>query len=136
MRELLDELDSRGVVRGVASSSSPARLELALRLVGFWDYFAPYIFSASMVSRGKPAPDLFLFAARALGSDPAVCAVIEDSIPGIRAARAAGMTPIGFCAGSHCSLTHAERLLNAGAEHVCADAASLASLFTQSANLR
>jgi HAD superfamily hydrolase (TIGR01509 family) len=128
MPELLDELDAHGIARGVASSSSPPRLELALRIVGFWDRFAPHIFSASMVSRGKPAPDLFLLAARALGSDPADCIVIEDSVPGVGAARAAGMTAIGFCAGSHCSPGHAERLLAAGATHVCDDAKSLRSL--------
>jgi HAD superfamily hydrolase (TIGR01509 family) len=131
MPELLRELDAVGLVRAVASSSSPERLELALRLVGFWHFFAPHIFSTSMVMRGKPAPDLFLFAARALGSDPAECIVIEDSVPGIRAARLAGMMPIGFCGGSHCSPTHAKRLLDAGAEHVCCDAASLSSLIAQ-----
>jgi HAD superfamily hydrolase (TIGR01509 family) len=128
MLELLQELDARGVVRGVASSSSPERIELALRLVGFWDFFAPHVFSSSMVARGKPAPDLFLFAARALSADPAACIVVEDSVPGIRAARAAGMTVVGFCGGSHCGPGHGQQLLEVGADHVCRDAAALGAL--------
>jgi HAD superfamily hydrolase (TIGR01509 family) len=125
MPELLKTLDALGVVCGVASSSSPERIELALRLVGFWDFFAPHVFSSSMVSRGKPAPDLFLFAANAMGADPAGCMVVEDSVPGIRAARAAGMAAIGFCGGTHCATGHEQRLWDAGADHICHGAASL-----------
>ena len=128
VRELLDELASPEIVRGVASSSSLERVELALRLVGFWDFFAPNVFSSTMVPRGKPAPDLFLFAAKALGADPGSCIVVEDSIAGIRAARAARMTAIGFCGGSHCGRDHGKRLLEAGADQVCPDAASLGQL--------
>jgi HAD superfamily hydrolase (TIGR01509 family) len=128
MPELLKELDTLGVVRGVASSSSPERIELALRLVGFWDFFAPHVFSSSMVAHGKPAPDLFLFAARALSADPAACIVVEDSVPGIRAARAAGMTVVGFCGGTHCGPGHGQQLLEVGADHVCRDAAALGAL--------
>jgi HAD superfamily hydrolase (TIGR01509 family) len=128
MTQFLEELDTAGVVRGVASSSSPERLELALRLAGLREFFAPHIFSSSMVPRGKPAPDLFLFAAQAIGADPAACMVVEDSVPGISAARAAGMTAVGFCGGSHCGPDHGQRLLEVGADHVCRDAASLAAL--------
>ncbi|MFD1794846.1 HAD family hydrolase [Paracoccus aurantiacus] len=87
--------------RAVASSSTPQRLEQMLRLTGLWDDFAPHVYSASEVERGKPAPDLFLFAARKLGVNPADCVVIEDSPAGIRAARSAGMRVIAFLGGSH-----------------------------------
>jgi HAD superfamily hydrolase (TIGR01509 family) len=131
MPELLADLAGGGVVRAVASSSSPERIELALRLVGFWDLFAPHVFSSTMVPRGKPAPDLFLLAARSLDADPAACIVVEDSVPGIRAARAAGMTAVGLCAGSHCGQGHAEALREAGAHHVCRDAPALSRFLSE-----
>ena len=65
--------------------------------------FAPNIFSAAEVAQGKPSPDLFLFAARAMGAAPSDCLVIEDSVAGVAAARAAGMTVFGFVGGSHFS---------------------------------
>ena len=80
----------------VASSGSPARIRLSLTLVGLWDEFQGRAFSAEAVERGKPAPDLFLHAAAALGAAPERCAVIEDSPLGIEAANAAGMDSFGF----------------------------------------
>ena len=85
----------------VASSSQRERVELCLRATGLIDHFAPHIFSATMVARGKPAPDLFLYAAQAMGYSPEQCLVIEDSPSGIEAARAAGMQVIAFTGGSH-----------------------------------
>ncbi|MBC7311130.1 MAG: HAD family hydrolase [Rhizobium sp.] len=85
----------------VASSSQKERVELCLRATGLIDHFAPHIFSATMVARGKPAPDLFLHAAQAMGYSPEQCLVIEDSPSGIEAARAAGMRVIAFTGGSH-----------------------------------
>ena len=105
----------------VASSSSPERLRCALECVGLYDHFAPHIFSATMVVRGKPAPDLFLFAAEQMQAAPSRCLVIEDSVAGIQAARAAGMAVLGFCGGGHCGPAHAERLARAGAEIVFRD---------------
>lgn len=90
-----------GVTQAVASSSTPARLEQTLRLTGLWDAFAPHVYSATQVDRGKPAPDLFLHAAARLGVAPADCVVVEDSTAGIRAAQAAGMRVIAFLGGSH-----------------------------------
>ena len=84
----------------VATSSSPERARASLEAAGL----APLVrrlFTASEVSRGKPAPDLFLHAARAMGADPARCLVVEDSAPGIEAARAAGMAVAFFAAGGH-----------------------------------
>jgi HAD superfamily hydrolase (TIGR01509 family) len=104
--------------RCVASSSSPDRLALSLEVTGLTDLFYPYIFSAEQVARGKPAPDLFLFAARSVGADPSHCIVIEDSPLGIEAARAAGMSAIGFSGASHATGDLAERLATAGAHIV------------------
>jgi HAD superfamily hydrolase (TIGR01509 family) len=104
----------------VASSSSPERLRHTLGIAGLYDRFHPHIFSAAMVARGKPAPDLFLFAAELMGAAPARCLVIEDSVPGIEAAVAAGMTAIGFTGGSHCRDGHAARLSASGAAAVVA----------------
>ena len=83
----------------VASSGSRERIELSLGLTGLLSRFEGRMFSAEDVERGKPAPDLFLFAAESLGVDPSRCAVIEDSPLGIEAANAAGMMSFGF-AGS------------------------------------
>lgn len=85
----------------VATSSSPRRAEMSLRLVGLWDLCGDRLFTASQVARGKPEPDLFLFAADRMGAAPGNCLVIEDSLTGIRAARAAGMAVWRFTGGSH-----------------------------------
>ncbi|WP_134681686.1 HAD family hydrolase [Paracoccus ravus] len=87
--------------RAVASSSAPERLNLSLELTGLAPLFGQHVYSAVQVRNGKPAPDLFLFAASRLGVDPRDCVVIEDSPAGILAARAAGMRVIGFLGGSH-----------------------------------
>ncbi|MBX9458301.1 MAG: HAD family hydrolase [Rhizobium sp.] len=88
-------------VHCVASSSQLERIRLCLRKTRLIDYFEPNIFSASMVANGKPAPDLFLHAARNMGFAPRNCIVIEDSPSGIRAAKAAGMTVFAFTGASH-----------------------------------
>lgn len=82
----------------VASQSPPSRVALSLQLTGLDRYFADRVYTASMVPRPKPAPDLFLHAARQLGVEPAHCVVIEDSPSGVIAARAAGMTVYGYAA--------------------------------------
>ena len=80
----------------VASSGPHHKMQVTLRRTGLWERFEGRIFSASEVAAGKPAPDLFLLAARAMGFDPAATAVVEDSVPGIEAARAAGMRALAF----------------------------------------
>lgn len=99
----------------VASSGTPDKIHHGLTCAGLHSQFAPHIFSASQVKRGKPAPDLFLFAARQMQAQPARCLVIEDSVPGVTGALAAGMTVLGFHGGSHCLPGHADTLLAAGA---------------------
>ena len=71
-----------------------------------------------MVARGKPAPDILLQAAREMGVSPARCIVIEDSVPGVIGARAAGMKVLGFRGGGHCAPGHDEKLRDAGADVV------------------
>ena len=112
----------------VASSSDPARLEHSLRLAGLLTRFAPHVFSAAMVRHGKPAPDLFLYAAQTMGVAPADCLVVEDSEAGVQAGIAAGMRVLGFTDGSHCGPEHAARLLAAGASLAFADMAALPGL--------
>ncbi|RFC66750.1 MULTISPECIES: HAD family hydrolase [Mesorhizobium] len=85
----------------VASSSSPERIRLSLGVTGLIDFLEPNIFSATMVKNGKPAPDLFLHAAREMGVAPARCVVIEDSPAGVMAAQAAKMSVFGFIGGGH-----------------------------------
>ena len=85
----------------LATSSSPERLATSLGLTGLTAAFAGRTFTASEVARGKPAPDLFLHAAATTGHAPARCLVIEDSLTGIRAGLAAGMTVWRFTGGSH-----------------------------------
>lgn len=120
--------------RCVASSSAPDRLRHSLRVTGLLRYFDPHLFSATQVPRGKPAPDLFLFAARSMNARPADCLVIEDSVAGIAAARIAGMQVFGFCGGSHCGNGHGERLRAAGANLVFSDMRQLPRLLASAAS--
>jgi HAD superfamily hydrolase (TIGR01509 family) len=112
----------------VASSSYPAKLALGLRSVGLYDRFAPNVISASFVTHGKPAPDVFIYAAGWMRKQVAQCLVIEDSVPGVRAAAGAGMRVIGFAGGTHCRPSLRGRLMDAGAECVITDFRELAAL--------
>jgi HAD superfamily hydrolase (TIGR01509 family) len=89
------------MLRCVASSSSPERIRLSLSLTGLLEMLEPHIYSASMVARGKPAPDLFLHVAEEMGVRPEDCVVVEDSPAGIDAAKRAGMRAFAFTGGSH-----------------------------------
>jgi HAD superfamily hydrolase (TIGR01509 family) len=129
IRRVLEGLGTQH--RCVASSSAPPRIARSLALAGLADFFGDHIFSAAEVPRGKPAPDLFLHAASRMAVDPAACLVVEDSVPGIAAAKAAGMAAIGFTAGSHCGADHGTALLAAGADATVVDAATLAALLTR-----
>lgn len=104
--------------RCVASSSLPELLAWKLAHTALADLFDPHLFSTSLVSRGKPEPDLFLFAAQAMGFAPGDCFVVEDSCNGVTAGKRAGMTTIGFTAGSHCPANHGQALRDAGADIV------------------
>jgi HAD superfamily hydrolase (TIGR01509 family) len=111
----------------VASSSPLDRVRLSLESTDLLRFFDPYLFSASDVARGKPHPDLFLYAAAKMNVAPADCIVVEDSPAGVAAASAAGMSPIGFIGGSHTSPNFAAQLTAAGARAVVADMRALKS---------
>ncbi|AXV16298.1 hydrolase [Neorhizobium sp. SOG26] len=117
--EALDALD---VPRCVASSSQPERIRLSLSVTGLLDRLEPHIFSASMVAKGKPAPDLFLHAAENMGADPAHCIVVEDSPAGIEAAKRAGMTVFAFTGASHACVPGYRERIEALSPHVVFDA--------------
>jgi HAD superfamily hydrolase (TIGR01509 family) len=117
-----------GLPKCVASSGTPEKIHHGLTCTGLYDRLAPHIFSATQVERGKPAPDLFLFAAGRMQASPERCLVIEDSVPGVTGARAAGMTVLGFHGGSHCRPGHAETLRAAGAALIFDDMRQLPGL--------
>src|SRR5215468_6847456 len=103
----------------VASSSDLDRVALSLTLTGLAEHFGDRLYTAQMVARGKPAPDLFLYAAAQMKAAPARTLVIEDSVSGVTAAKAAGMAVWGFVGGSHYrSRDGAGSLQGAGADRV------------------
>jgi HAD superfamily hydrolase (TIGR01509 family) len=127
---IADLVSAVTVPTAVASSSFPWSLDMKLRKTGLYDRFAPHIYSTKLVANGKPAPDIFLYAAERLGVAPSACAVVEDSVNGVRAAVAAGMTPWGFTGAGHADPGLAERLTAAGAESVFDSHAAIALRLT------
>lgn len=119
--ELLDELAARGVAVGIASAAPRKNRELVLNGLGLASRIATVV-GAEEVARGKPAPDLFLEAARRLGCDPRATLVFEDAVLGVQAGRAAGMSVCGVTTSEP-----GEILLDAGAEHTIADFTTLPS---------
>jgi HAD superfamily hydrolase (TIGR01509 family) len=112
---LADALDAISVPMCVASSAAHEKIFTTLSRTGLYHRFAPNIFSGSQVASGKPAPDLFLFAATQMAALPERCVVIEDSVAGVTGALAAGMTVLGFHGGSHCRVGDDAALCAAGA---------------------
>lgn len=110
----------------VASSGAHDKMRLTLGLTGLWPRFEGRIFSVTDVKNPKPAPDVFLHAAKTLGFEPAACVVIEDSPTGVKAAVAAGMTVFGYC-----KLMPEARLRAAGAHHCFDDMAALPQMIAQ-----
>ena len=112
-------LESLKAAYCVASSSNLDRIKYALELTGLAELMAGRVFSAEMVKRGKPAPDLFLHAASRMAAAPNRTLVIEDSVTGVQAGKAAGMTVWGFVGGSHYAKRNGqESLMAAGADRV------------------
>jgi len=118
-----------GVPRAIASSSSTHWIGRHLDHLGIRARFAPHIYSGhEHVANGKPAPDIYLHAARAIGIDIVRTLIIEDSPVGVTGAVASGAYVIGLCAGSHCAPDHGARLAALGAHDVVTDFDSLAAL--------
>ncbi|MDB5737415.1 MAG: family phosphatase [Sphingomonas bacterium] len=115
--------------RAICSSSSTDWITAHLRHIGLADAFGAHLYSGrEHVANGKPAPDLYLYAAKQLGVPIERCVVIEDSPVGARGAVASGAFVIGLCAGTHCGIGHADRLLALGVDAVAADFAEVAAL--------
>jgi HAD superfamily hydrolase (TIGR01509 family) len=101
----------------VASSSQVERIRLSLQVTGLAEFFGDAVFSATMVTNGKPAPDLFLHAAERMKVEPRHCMVVEDSPAGVSAALQAGMRVVAFTGGGHARQASHRRRLNALSPH-------------------
>ena len=96
VKEAVQALQKAGLDTCVASSGAVEKMKFTLGLTGLWDLFGGRVFSSSQVPRGKPFPDLFLHAALEMNVQPFDCVVVEDSVPGVQAARSAGMRVLGY----------------------------------------
>jgi HAD superfamily hydrolase (TIGR01509 family) len=120
VRAAIEDLDADGIERCVASSGAEDKIRLTLGTTGLLELFEGRIFSATQVKRGKPAPDLFLWAAKTMGHPAENCVVVEDTPVGIEAARAAGMTALAYvdnaprealeAAGAHATFAEMDEL--------------------------
>lgn len=122
----VDALNDRP--RCIASSSKPDWIEFGLKHMGLAGRMGPIYSAAVHVERGKPHPDLFLYAAHQMQADPACVTVIEDSPTGVTGAVAAGMRVIGLVAGGHVRDGHAERLRAVGAHEIAYSYEDVAAL--------
>ena len=123
--------DIRNIPSCVASGSSVDMLNYTLTLTNLISFFSPRIFSADMVARGKPFPDLFLYVAARMGVRPEDSIIIEDSRAGVQAGKAAGSKVIGFFGGSHCDEHHVDMLREAGADYTLSSMSNLPGLLKQ-----
>ncbi len=115
--------------RAIVSSSRVHWIDAHLRHLGLRDAFGDHLYSGrEHVANGKPAPDLYLYGAAALGVPIERCAIIEDSPVGVTGAAKTGAFVIGLCAGQHCAVDHRERLLALGADAVAGDFGEVARL--------
>lgn len=127
IHEVLDVID---LPMAIASGSEMDRLTYTLQLTDLYDRFAEHIYSSSLVAKGKPAPDIFLYAAEKLNTAPQDCLVVEDSLNGVRSGKAARMTVFGFTGGGHVpdKKQHEKLLYDLGADIVFHDMHELPSL--------
>lgn len=111
--EAIDAIEAAGIATCVASSGSLDKMRVTLGITGLWRRFEGRIFSSTEVPRGKPFPDLFLHAALRMNEQPFSCIVVEDSQPGVQAARSAGMKALAYVGAAH---TDTEALRAAGGQ--------------------
>jgi HAD superfamily hydrolase (TIGR01509 family) len=119
------------LLKGCASNSFRPYVETVLARTGLVRFFGDRLFCADSVANPKPAPDVYLAAARGLRLAPSACLVVEDSVTGVTAASAAGMTVLGFIGGGHASDAQIDKLHAAGARHVFDDMLQLPELVAQ-----
>ncbi len=127
-------LDALTAPRCVASTTSMRFLPGKLERTGLASHFGNGVFSGDMVAHGKPAPDLFLHAARQMGGETGNAIVVEDSANGVKAGKSAGMFTIGFLGGSHCFDGHGDTLTDAGADLILSSHANLADWLGSNTN--
>lgn len=111
-------LKNISVPMAIASGSSPARLQHCLEVTKLAGYFNGHLYSSEMVKRGKPAPNIFLYAAKKMGIAPKDCLVIEDGIHGLQGAKTAGMDVFAYTGGSHMNAHLKQNVINAGANAI------------------
>ncbi len=125
IRNVLDRLAAQPWC--VASNSGLDRMETCMRLSGLAARYRVRLFSAAMVPAGKPAPDLYCHVARSFALPPSSCIVVEDTVVGVVAGKAAGMTVLGFAGASHITTaTQRQRLAAAGADAIVTTTTDLA----------
>ena len=117
------------IPKSMVSNASRRHVERCLRRVRLHSALDGHIFSAEQVERPKPHPDLYHFALESLGLKPGEVVVVEDSITGVRAAAAAGLTVVGFLGAAHISDGHETKLLEAGAQLIAQNAKALTVIF-------
>lgn len=127
--ETLEKLKTMGVPFGVASNSRGWRLRSSLEITGLLSFFGDNVWGVESVAHGKPAPDLYLFAARELGADPSQCLVIDDSPTGVTAAVAAHIPVVGFTGANHLGPAQEEKLRAAGALTLISEFARVPEFF-------
>ncbi len=118
VHDMLDRLDGQALA--VCSNSSMERLKISLEKTRLWERFMPHVYSATEVGdlRPKPAPNVYSYAMAQFGADPRDTVVLEDTVFGIAAGKAAGARVIGFTGGAHTWPSHSDLLTDAGAETV------------------
>ena len=127
VKDAVQAVQKAGLTTCVASSGAPEKMRFTLGLTGLWELFGGRVFSASQVPRGKPFPDLFLHAAIAMNEPPFDCIVVEDSVPGIEAARSAGMRALAYAAAPYAD----KAALTAAGGELFTDMKDLAALVTR-----
>jgi len=118
VEDVLTHLRKANMAFCVASSGTPEKIRHSLDLTGLLPWFDDHLFSATQVAHGKPAPDLFTFAAACMDVPAEHCLVIEDAAPGVQGGVAAGMDVFGFIGASHCTPHSGEALLASGAKRI------------------